>query len=141
MEMETNGVDPRNKAAWLSKARDRFGPGVELARVSSKYRNSRFVIALGAVKLDARSGYSPVVLGGGDSYESAMADSERSETGRIAAEQWSKYVADMMVDIEKANKENDDYSKSASRTAGEAADGSSGGNDHEGPGEEDGGQR
>lgn len=137
--METNGVDPRNKRHWLKQAADVFGPGVELARVSSNDRTSRFVILLGFI--GTKGSKAPIVLGAGDSYETAFVDSGITETGKLAREQWSKYVADMMVDIEKANKENDDYSKSASRTAGEAADGSSGGNDHEGSGEEDGGQR
>src|SRR5882724_1808721 len=134
--METDGKQAaKSKAFWLPKGRDRFGPGVELARVSSTDRNSRFVVALGALKLDGGRGYSPVVLGGGDSYESAMRDSETSETGRLAAKQWQDFIEEKTKQIEQIRKDNDDLNQSAKQqSAPEGQDDASNRNDSEGPG-------
>lgn len=137
METETNGIDPRNKRYWLGQAREAFGPGVELARVSSSDRFSRFVIALGSIKLDGARAYSPVVLGAGDSYEAALRDSESTETGKLARGQWKEFVAEKMAEIEKVKQENDDLSKPAEALAGEAADSQDRGDDSEGPGASD----
>lgn len=113
MGTATNGEQSRNRRYWLEQARNVFGPGVEAVRVSSPDRNSRFVFALGAVKLDGSRDLQPVVLGAGASYEAALKDSETAETGKLAREQWAKFVAEKMEEIEKVKKENDDLSKPA----------------------------
>lgn len=104
-----------------------FGPRVELVRVSSNDRSERFKVALGSFVINPSDRPTPLLLGTGDSWESAIDHARTTENGKLA-EKTNLEALDLVrkamaskSELEFANiVEDDTLKEAASRGANEA---------------------
>lgn len=89
MEISDTITDPRSRRQWTIVSVMKFGPRVELIRMSNYDRNHRFVLAM-PVKVDGK--WQPVILGNGCDWRAAYRCAVQSEPGKAAADEWAAFT-------------------------------------------------
>lgn len=116
METSESPSSTRDRKYWTKFAMGVFGPLVELIRVSSFDRDSRFVVAYGNGVL------APAVLGAGSDWASAVQNARTTDEGKLAIqnaidlnEMFKKQLSEKIKEIKEKNDHQSERPADASR--------------------------